>query len=93
MKNDSLIIDVAAKEFEKFDLGNLELSNINSEIKNKLVHLSDEEVIKYLNNLDLATKKSFFIGQTNEIKELTQTNETNQPEENLNRLVHNFGTL
>lgn len=82
-ENDSLIIDASAKEFEKFDLGNLELGNINLEIKNKLAFLSDEEVIKYLNNLDLATKKSFFISQTKEIKELTQTDKTKQPEENL----------
>ena len=89
-ENDSLIIDVAAKEFEKFDLGNLELSNINSEIKNKLVYLSDEEVIKYLNNLELDTKKSFFTGEIKKTKQFASAVETNPSIEDLKGIDFHF---
>ena len=62
-EKDNLTFIVNPKQMKKVDLGNFELKNINRKIKEEIVNKSSEEMLNYLNLLNLDIKKTFFASE------------------------------
>lgn len=80
--NDSLEFSFSTKKMIKMTFDNLSLDNIDKKIKQEIVkYEKDEEILNYLNSLDLDIKKSFFY--KNKVENFTLLDSNNNSESDL----------